>query len=45
MSINDNNEEADNDDICIDSLKIPLTCSLDMKLIQTPAKGRYCKHF
>ncbi|KAL4448707.1 hypothetical protein ABPG74_012796 [Tetrahymena malaccensis] len=37
--------EEDDDEICIDSLSVPLTCSLDMKLIQTPAKGRFCKHF
>nr|APW83395.1 micronuclear isoform [Tetrahymena thermophila] len=37
--------EEDDDDLCIDSLSVPLTCSLDMKLIQTPAKGRFCKHF
>ncbi|KAL4498419.1 hypothetical protein ABPG72_013225 [Tetrahymena utriculariae] len=37
--------EEDDDEICIDSLSVPLSCSLDMKLIQTPAKGRFCKHF
>lgn len=34
----------DDDEVCVDSVSIPLTCSLDMKLIATPAKGRFCKH-
>lgn len=28
----------------MDKLRISLNCNFDFKLINTPAKGRWCKH-
>ena len=32
------------DEVQIDKLRITLTCNFDFKIINTPAKGRWCRH-
>ena len=36
--------QKDSEDLKIDKLRVSLNCNFDFNLINTPAKGKWCKH-
>lgn len=37
-------QQSQNDEVAIESIKVPLQCVFDMSLIETPARGNLCEH-
>ena len=36
--------QKDSEDLKIDKLRVSLNCNFDLHLMNTPAKGKWCKH-